>query len=349
MRLIVLFLVVLLASAPAHAGPDAAGLEAAAAFTAEVQELYQDGMAISFDLDETEGLVDSYYQGEIDEAGLTRAYGPARERARAAIDAYRARLAAGPAPPAIGDAPRERSLRAFAAMVEGLPGRLETQLAVVERLHRAALDRDEAAYRRASAESLALAADMVLDENIALESAQMSLAERHPQHGLNRAVIGGNEAIAAALRILEATYRDVAFDAAAYARGVADGLRRAERGIADGERATEALADSFAGRPAVTPQDEYSKAFIARLVEAYRHAFEIERRIARVERDFLEFLRRISSGAGAEAGGDVAVQAVSFQADLELRIGERMEAQMARLQMVQDYARTLRQMSQEGG
>jgi len=196
---------------------------------------------------------------------------------------------------------------------------------------------------------LALTADMILDENIALESAMLALPETHPQHGLNRAIIGGNEAVAVALRILEATYRDVEFDAAAYARGVEDGLRRAEQGIGDGEKAADALTASFAGRPAMTPQDRYSKEFIVRLVEAYQRAFEVERRVAAIERDFLEFLKTVSNGSEPKEGEDFAVRAVSFQADLELATADRMAEQMARLQMVQEYARTLQSMSGEGG
>lgn len=346
MRAIPYVLMMLIAAGPAAAGPDPAGLEAAASFTARLQQLYQEGMGISFALDETETVIDSFHGGEIDEDGLARAYRPAMATARAGIDAYRGQLGGGLTAPDIGDPGRERSMQGFAAMVTALADRLETQYTTVERLHAAALAGDEAAWRAASAQSLALAADMVLDENIALESALLAVPTSHPQHGLNRAIMGGNEAVAVALRILEANYRDVAFDAAAYARGIEDGLGRAEQGIGDGERATEALAESFAGKPAVTPQDRYSKDFIENLASAYRRAFEIERRVAAVEREFLDFLQRVASG---EADGDASVQAVSFQADLELATARRIEEQMLRLEMIQEYARTLQAMSERRG
>lgn len=349
MRMILPVLAILFLAVPATAQPDAAGLAAAAQFTARLQQLYQDGMAVSFALDDTETLIDSFNDGEIDEAGLARAYGPAMARDRAAIDAFGARLSGGMTAPSIGDPRREKSMQGFATMVGGLAGRLEAQYAVVERLHRAATTGDTAAYRTASAESLALTADMILDENIALESAMLALPDTHPQHGLNRAIIGGNQAVVVALRILEATYRDVEFDAAAYAQGVEEGLRRAEQGIGDGEQAADALAASFAGRPAVTAQDRYSKEFIVQLVEAYQRAFEIERRVAAIERDFLQFLQDVSNGNDAKEGENFAVRAVSFQADLELATADRMEEQMTRLQMVQEYARTLQAMSQQGG
>lgn len=349
MRTTLSFLMILCLAGPVAAQPDAAGLGAAAQFTAQLQQLYQDGMAISFALDDTETLIDSFNDGEIDEAGLTRAYGPAMARDRAAIDAYGARLSGGLTAPSIGDPRREKSMQGFAAMVEGLADRLEAQYAIIERLHRAATAGDSAAYRAASAESLALTADMILDENIALGSAMQALPETHPQHGLNRAIIGGNEAVAVALRILEATYRNVEFDAAAYARGVEEGLRRAEQGIGDGEQAADALAASFAARPAVTRQDRYSKEFIVQLAEAYHRAFEVERRVAAIERDFLDFLQAVSDGSEPDEDGDFAVRAVSFQADLELATADRMKEQMTRLQMVQEYARTLQSMSEQGG
>lgn len=349
MRALAIILSVLVVGGSAVAAPTAADIEVAARFTARLQQLYQEGMAVSMGLDDTETLIDSFNNGEIDGDGLARAYGPAMARSRGGIDGYRAQLADGLTVPEIGDPVREKSMQGFAAMVTGLAGRLQAQYAIVERLHRAALSGDEAGYRVASADSLALAAGMVLDENIALENATAALAESHPQHGLYRAVIGGNEAIAVALRILEANYRGVEFNAAAYALGVERGLQRAESGIRDGDAAAAALAASFANRPAATPADEYSKQFIAELVEAYRRAFEVERRIAVIEHDFLDFLQTVSSGAEPAEDENFAVMAVSFQADLELAIAERMEEQAVRIRMVQDYARTLQEMSQTNG
>lgn len=349
MRAVAIILTMLIAAGPAAAAPDAAGLEAAARFTTLLQQFYQEGMATSLTLDDTETLIDSFNDGEIDGAGLARAYHPAMERARHSIDSYRTQMAGGLTAPDIGDPRREKSMQGFAVMVMGLAGRLESQYAIVERLHGAALAGDEPTYREASADSLALAVNMVLDENIALQSATLALSETHPQHGLYRAVMGGNEAVAVALRILEATYRDVEFDAAAYARGVEEGLQRAEQGIRDGESATEELAASFAKRPAVTPQDKYSKEFIVELVEAYRRAFQVERRVAAIERKFLDFLQTVSTGGAPAEGESFAVQAVSFQADLELATADRTEEQMIRLRMVQDYARTLQTMSRKGG
>lgn len=340
------FLIVLLFwPMPASAEPSHADIEAIAAHTQRLQETYQQGLSISFGMDEAEAFIESFYDGEISEADLRAGLDPFLVDVDNAIAGYRNAVAAGLQPPPIDDPKRARAMRSFSDMVVSLADRLDRQRAVVDTLLRAATSGDDAAYQVASADSLALAVEMVLAENVALETSQLALSPTHPQFGLNLSIIGGNEAVAIALRIIEADLRNEQFDAAAYARGVAGGLRRAEQGIDDGEAAIEKLIGSVRGKPVRTEQDRYSHEFIGRLGDAYRMAFVIERRILDAERDFLEFLRLVSGGGSGLSGDEMATRAAAFQVALEEHTAARMEQQAFRLQLVQEFASTMQTLS----
>ncbi len=341
MRHIVLLLAVLLA-APALAGePTAGDIRRAAQFSQFLHGMYGEAMAISRRLDDAETFIEEYRQGGMSEADFTAALDPWLDEQDAAVADYRRRYRRAPAPPSIGDARREASLGGFAEMVVGLGPMLDRQSRIVHRLRGAVLNGDNAAYDEASADSLGLAAEMVLAENAALEAASAAISPDHPQRGLNEAVIGGNEAVAIAVRVMEAVWRGQDFDSGAFALGVEKGLRRAERGIVDGERAARGLIGRLEGRRADSSRDIAEAEFIGELVRAYDRAFAIEREILDTERELLDWLRAVNAEGGPANGDDARVAVADVQAELETQTAQRMAEQATRLEMVRAFSETM--------
>ena len=186
---------------------------------------------------------------------------------------------------------------------------------------------------------MALAGEMILAENLSLEGSLVAIKPGHPQRGLVKAIIGGNEAMAVALRVVEASFRDAEFDAGKFALGVETSLRDAGRGIVEGEKAARRMLASLEGKFATTEADRYSARFIGEFVRAYERAFVIERGILETERELLDYLRAVNAGTDDP---DSALDAiVEFQAALEEQLNQRLEEQNIRLEMAAEFARTL--------
>lgn len=317
----------------------AANLELAANFAQRMQKVYQDGMALSSGMDSAEEFIDAFHAGEIDQGEFLATLDPFLEEMRAGVDDYRTRYPRAPSAPSIGSEKHERSLTGLAKMVVGLGGLLDRQLGILHRLREATLAGDDVAYDAASADSVALVAEMILAENVSLEGSLIAVAPDHPQQGFIKAVMGGNEAMVVALHVMEASLRGQDFNAAEFAVGVETGLREAGRGIVEGEKAARQMLRSLEGKFAKTEADKYGARFIGELVQAYERAFAIERAILDTERGLLDYLRGVNAGT---QDADYAVQAVAeFQADLEEQSNSRIEEQNIRTQMTAEFARTL--------
>lgn len=335
----ILFLVFVFAL-PAEARElTAANLERAANFAQRMQAVYQEGMALSASMDSAEEYIDSFHGGDMDQGEFLETLDPFLEQMRADVDGFRTSYPRAPSPPSIGSEKHERSLEGLAHMVVGLGGLLDRQLGVLHRLRKAALAGDDVAYDSASADSLALVSEMILAENVSLEGSLIAVAPDHPQQGFIKAVIGGNEAMAVALRILEASFRGEDFDAAEFALGVETSLRDAGRGIVEGDNAARQMLRKLEGKFAETDADRHSARFIGELVQAYERAFVIERDILDAERGLLDYLRGVKAGT---EDSDYAMQAVTeFQAKLEEQSNARLEEQNIRIEMTAEFARTL--------
>lgn len=344
MRLpVTLIVAVLLAAAPATARQlTAQNLERAAIFAQRMQSAYDEGMALSFKLDSAEDYIDRFYAGEIERPEFTANLEPFLANIRAAIDQYRSRYRHAPSPPSIGSEKHERNLAAFAGIVVETGGMLERQLEVVYALRDAAIAGDQNAYDLATADSLALASEMILDENAALTAALVAIEPGHPQQGLTKAIIGGNEAMAVALKVMEAVFRGEEFDTSNYSLDVEAGLLRADRGIAEGERSAARMLRDLEGKFAKTDADRYSARFIGDLVEAYERAFAIEREILEVERGLLDYLRAVNSGE--EGAGSALATVGELQAGLAEWTARRVEEQNIRLEMSAEFARKMQSM-----
>ena len=340
LRLIVFVFVVLLAVSPAAAQQlTAVELERAAGFAQRMQTVYEEGIALSFEMDSAEEYVDSFYAGEIEQVEFTAGLDPFLESMRVAIDDFRARYRRAPSPPSIGNENHERSLAGFAEMVVGLGDFLDRQYGVLYRLRDAALAGDESAYDIASADSLALAGELILAENVSLEGSLIAIPPDHPQRGLVRAIIGGNSAMVVAVKVVEASFRGEDFDAGRFALGGETGLRDAGRAIVEGEKAARQMLKDLEGKFAETEADRYSAQFIGELVKSYERAFLIERAILESERGLLDYLRALNAGS---EDSDSALEAVAeFQMALESQANQRIEEQNIRLEMAAEFARTL--------
>lgn len=334
-----LFLVLVLGP-PAEARElTAANLEVAANFAQRMQKAYQEGMALSASMDSAEEYIDSVQGGEFDRAEFLDTLDPFLAEMRAGVDDYRAGYPRAPSPPSIGSEKHERSLAGLAKMVVGLGGLLERQLRLLHRLREATLARDAAAYDAASADSMGLVVEMILAENISLEGSLIAVAPDHPQQGFVKAVMGGNEAMAVALRMVESSLRGQDFDAGEFALGVETSLREAGRGIVEGEKAARQMLKGLEGKFAKTESDKHGARFIGELVQAYERAFAIERAILDAERGLLDYLRGVNAGT---EDADYAMQAVAdFQAELEEQATSRIEEQNIRIEMTAEFARTL--------
>lgn len=339
-RLTAVFFLVLFTALPAQArelSPE--DLARAVNFAQRMQKVYEEGIALSFELDGAEDYIESFYAGELEQSEFTDALDPFLDSIGAAVADFRKRYPRAPSPPSIGSEKHERSLAGFAAMVVGLGDQLDQQLRVVHRLRGAALAGDDVAYDTATADSMGLAGNMILAENVSLESSLTALKPDHPQHGLVKAIIGGNEAMAVALRVIEAVYRGEEFDAGTYALGVETSLRQSGRAIVEGENAARQMLKNLEGKYAATNADRHGAQFIGELVAAYERAFVIERAILETERGLLDYLRAVNAG---DQTPENALDAMTeFQASLDEQLAERMDELNIRLQMAADFANNL--------
>lgn len=353
-----LLFAVLIAASPAGARPmTPEDYGRAGNFAQRIQNVYEKGMALSAEMDAARDYIDEYNAGEpepediIDEQdqaeptgevspeAFTEALDPFLESMRAAIADYRARYPRAPSPPSIGSEPHERVLGGFAGMVVALGGLLDRQLGVLYSLREAALNRDENAYFSATADSVGLAADLKLAENLSLEASLVAMERGHPQRGLVMAVVGGNRVMAVALRVTEAGFRGEDIDTIKFALELETGLRDAGRAIVEGERADREMLKRLEGKFAETDADRYDARFTGELVKAYERAFAIERGILETERGLLDFLRAVNAG---EEDTDSAFDTVlEFQADLEEQVQQRGEETAIRQQMTDEYARVM--------
>ena len=342
-RLIAILIPVLVAAAPVAASElTPADLERATNFAQRMQAVYEEGMALSFDMDGAEGYIESFRAGELEPAEFTSTLDPFLDSMGAAVADFRTRYPRAPSPPSIGSRKLERSLTGLATMVVGLGDQLDRQLGVLHRLRDAVLAGDDDAYDLASADSIALAGEMILAENVSLEGSLVAVSPGHPQRGLTKAIIGGNEAMAVALQVIEASFRGADFDAGKFALGVETSLRDAGRGIVEGEKAARQMLKNLEGKFAATDADRYSAQFIGELVKAYERAFVIERAILDAERDLLDYLRAVNAGTDDPEN---ALEAITdFQAELEDQSNRRLEEQNFRLELAAEFARNLQTM-----
>lgn len=144
-RLSAILFLILVAAAPAAAGQlTPADLERATNFAQRMQAVYEEGMALSFDMDGAEEYIESFHAGELEADEFTSALDPFLESMIAAVADFRTRYPRAPSPPSIGSKKHERSLSGLAAMVVGLGDQLDRQLGVLHRLRDAAIAGDAA-------------------------------------------------------------------------------------------------------------------------------------------------------------------------------------------------------------
>ena len=317
-----------------------AELEALARFSQTLQQYYQAGTAISLEMDAAEEAIDRYANGELAEAGMRREVEAIRGAARVAIDDYERGVTDLGTRPKLPDRGREQGMQAFEDMVRGLAGHLEAQWALLERLMTAALSGDETAYNRVSADSLALAGDMIDSENVALEAAMLGAGPQHPQTGLYEAVIGSNLAMQAALIVTEDTLRGREPRVGVARDAIERGLSRATAGIEAGRRNAVALWQGVHGKPAVTEADRISMRFLRELSDAYGAGFDVEAGVVASMRRFVDALVGVLENPG---GDDAALLATAetFQTDMMRLADERMNEQSRRLRMVQEFSAAL--------
>lgn len=357
-RLTALLFAVLVAAPPAAArSMTAQDLARAGNFAERIQKVFDQGMAMSAEMDTARDYIDDYQAGDLEAAEIideqdqaepaeemspeafTEALDPFLAGMREAIEDYRARYPRAPSSPSIGSEPHERILGGFAKTVVGLGGLLDRQLGVLHGLRAAALARDEDAYAAATADSTALAADLKLAENRSLEASLVAMERGHPQVGLVKTVIGGNRVMAVALRVMEAGYRGRDFDIVELALELETGLRDAGRAIVEGERAARAMLKSLEGKFAQTDADRYKARFTGELVKSYGRAFAVEREILDLQRGLLDFLRAVN--AGEEDPEDALDAVLEFQEVLDELVELRDEETAVRQEMTDEYARVM--------
>lgn len=339
-RVAALLFAVLVAAPPAIARePAPEDIRRAAHFAQRIQKVYEEGVALSLEMDGAEEYIDSFRYGEVDQTEFTAALDPFLDSMRGAVDDFRARYPRAPSPPAIGSPKHERSMAEFAQMVVDLGDQLDRQLGGLHRLRGAALAGDENAYDLATADSMALAGEMILAENLYMEGSLVAIKSDHPQQGLNKAIIGGNEAMIVALKVIEANYRGEDFDARKFALDVEDSLRSAGRAIIEGENAARRMLKNLEGKFAANQAERSGARFIGELVKAYGRAFAVERAILETERGLLDYLRAVNAGS---EDSDTALDAMAdFQVELEEQVSRRTEELNIRLEMAAEFARTL--------
>lgn len=339
-RLTAFLFLILFAAPPAGAGELTPEDRARAArFAQRIHKVYEEGRALGLEMDAAADYIHSFHDGDIDPVEFIDALNPFLDGMRAPIDDFRASYPRAPSSPSLGSPERERILDAFAKMVVGLGGKLDRQLNVLYRLRDAALAGDDGAYDLATADTIALAGEMILAENRALEGSMASVAPENPKQGLIKAIIGGNEAMAVAQRIVEAGFRGEEFDGRKYALDVETGLRDVGRAIVESEKAAWRLLKDLEGKFAETDADRYAARYTGERVKAYERAFALERAILETERGLLDYLRAVNAG---NEDADSAVETMyEFQADLDEQIQQRLEEQNIRQALADEYARAL--------
>lgn len=337
---LVVLLTVLAPAAAVAQTVTAQELEALAQFSQTMQQHYQAGMAISWQMDEAEDAVDRYVNGDLPEAQMRSAVTAARAEARVAIDEFGRRLGAIGERPRLADRKRDRAMQAYLDMVHGLKGHLETQLEILDRLISTALAGDSAGYDIASADSLALAGEMIQAENVMLEASALGTGPNHPQTGLSEAVIGSNLAMLAALILTEDWMRGREPRVSRARDSIERGLTRASAGVTAGRRNAEAMWTDMSGRPAISEADQLSKRFVRELADAYGTAFDIETDMVAVMRVFLDALVAMLDDPAAASDATAAAVA-NFQEDLTRLTDKRMSEQSRRYRMVREFSAEL--------
>lgn len=317
--------------------PDPVDVAAVAAFSQRLTVQYEEGVNIAGRMVDLEALIESYHEGEIDDGALTRTLDPELVAIGQSIENYRGGVSPDLESPA-GSAARDRSMQALVAQVAGLPDMLEDQLTTLADLRTAVLAGDEVAYNRAKARSLDHSADMIAAENVGLQTSAFAVASSHPQNGYLLAVMGSNDAMEVALRILAAGFRGDDFDAASYARDVEAAMTRAEQGVTDGEAAARTMALTFEEKTGGTEQEKHGRELIVRLMGLFDRAFVIERRLVAVERKFLEALR--ASVEDPTMSDKMLVERIAeLRVEIQQVVAERMKELYLRLELVQEFGR----------
>jgi hypothetical protein len=335
-----LFFAVLAFAAPATAREIAPrDLERAKIFAERMQKVYEEGRALSTKLVDAERYIRRFQAGDVERAEFAAALDPFLQDMRVAVDEYRRRYPRAPLPPRIGNPEKERNLGLLAETVVEFGDLLDRHLQLLGRLRAAALADDREAYNLATADSLALSRRLVQAENISLVASLLTIEPNHPKRGLMKAIIGGNEAMAVSLKLVEADFRGTEFDAGKLSLEVETALRDAQRGIVAGETATRRMFQSLEGKFAKTEADRHRARYIGEMVEAYERAFAIEREILRVERGLLDYLRAVNSGS--ETADTAVVTVGEIQTELAEWTALRIEEQEFRQAMSAELARKL--------
>jgi hypothetical protein len=338
--LTVLLLVSFFVAGAADAGELTPGnLARATRFVEAIRKVYDEGKALSRDMNGTAGYIDSYHAGDVDPEEFADALNPFLAGMRVTIADYRTRYPRAPLSPSLGSLEHERSLDRFAKLIVKLGRLLARQLDVLYQLRDAALAGDNNAYDIAVADSLAVSADLILAENRFHEGVLATVEPENPRRGFIRAIVGGNEVTAVALRIIEAGYRGREFDAGKYALEVETGLRDVGRSIIEGENAARRMLKDLEGKFAVTEADRYRARYTGELVMAYERAFALERIILEIERGLLDYLRAVN--AGSASADDAMEEMLDFYADLDEKIQQRREEENIRQAMADEYSRAL--------
>ncbi len=318
-----------------------AELQALARYAQVLQEVYQGGAAISISLDDTALVIDDFINGDATEAEMRAVVEEELRLGRVRIDQYQSSLSAVGQRSPISDAKREAGMRAFETMVRDLKDHLDSQRENVETLLKAALAGDETAYDWATADSLALAVDLLRSENTAIESAQQGLKRSHPQHGLYDAVAGGNLAMQAAFVLMENALRGRPQELEMASEAIGQGLKRAELGLKEGRLSARSMHDGAAGMTARGESDEISRQFLKNLAGAYDRAFDVEARAVDAMRKFVNALTgTMKSGEDADFES-LVIAAETFQAEAQVLIERRFAEQNERVLMVQEFSAAL--------
>lgn len=329
-------------AAPAELPPSPwQGFGSLARYAQNLQTVYAHGVDISSEMDDAEAQIALYVDGELPEPEMRRRIADARSRARYEIDEYRTWLYTLPPRPRFRDPQREAGLRAAEDMVRGLSEILEAKWQLLDRLMQTALGGDAGEYDIASADSLVLARRLIDAENTALEAALLGANANHPQRGVYQASIGSNLAVRAALILVEDSLRGRESRLADARDGIERGLERAARGIETGRRDADAMLAQFGGRTAVTESDRISRRFITDMVAAYHRAFDDETRIVDVMRRFLDDLVAAMETPEGDAFGRLAVAAQTFEDEIAALVDARLEEQIKRLRLVEEFSAAL--------
>lgn len=334
-------ILVVAGAATARAQTTAAELQALAQYAQVLQTVYQDGVNISLSLDETELDIDAFFYGDVAEAEMRPRVEEELRRGRIRIDQYQASLSVVGQRAAFSDPKREAGMQAFETMVRNLKSHLELQLDNVATLLKTALAGDQTAYDWATADSLALAGDMLGSENTAIEAARQGIKRSHPQYGLYDSVAGGNLAMQASLLLMENAIRGRPHELDEASGAISQGLKRAELGLKEGRLSSRSMQDGTAGMTVQNRSDEISKEFLRELAVAYDRAFVVEARIVTEMRKFVDVLTGTMK-AGETADYELLVGAAeTFQVKAQGLIEQRLAEYNERLVLIQEFSAAL--------